>query len=76
MRDDPQQVVRANLNLRRELAVEVAKAVEPVPLGHKILNMKRGAFDWWRNYLGRSEDQPLIFALLFVLIAITLYVFL
>jgi hypothetical protein len=74
--DDLEQVLRANLTLRRELAVEVAKAVEPVALSHKILKMKTGAFDWWLNRFGRSEDQPVIFALLFVLIAITLYVFL
>src|SRR5262249_33310385 len=38
--------------------------------------MKIGVFDWWREYFGRPEDQPLILALVLVLIAITLYVFL
>jgi hypothetical protein len=31
---------------------------------------------WNEAHLGRPEDQPLILALLFVLIAITLYLFL
>jgi len=44
---DLEELLRANLKLRGELAVEVAKAVEPVPLNHKILTMKR--FDWWLN---------------------------
>jgi hypothetical protein len=35
-----------------------------------------GVFDWWREHFGRPEDQPVIFALVLVLIAITLYVFL
>ena len=35
-----------------------------------------GVFDWWREHFGRAEDQPVIFALVLVLIAITLYVFL
>jgi len=35
-----------------------------------------GVFDWWREHFGRTEDQPVIFALVLVLIAITLYVFL
>ena len=35
-----------------------------------------GVFDWWREHFGRVEDQPLILALVLVLIAITLYVFL
>jgi len=38
--------------------------------------MSIGVFDWWREYFGRPEDQPLILALVLVLIAITLYVFL
>jgi hypothetical protein len=39
--------------------------------------MKTGAFEHWKDaHFGRPEDQPLIFALLLVLIAITLYVFL
>ena len=42
--------------------------------GHPAMNI--GVFDWWREYFGRPEDQPLILALLLVLIAITLYVFL
>ena len=35
-----------------------------------------GVFDWWREHFGRAEDQPLILAVVLVLIAITLYVFL
>jgi len=35
-----------------------------------------GVFDWWREHFGRAEDQPVIFALVLVLIAITLHVFL
>ena len=42
--------------------------------GHPAMNI--GVFDWWREYFGRPEDQPLILALVLVLIAITLYVFL
>jgi hypothetical protein len=61
---DLEEVLQQNLVLRHELAIEVAKAVEPVP------------FKWWRERFERSEDQPLFFALLVVLIAITLYVFL
>ena len=37
-------------------------------------NMKTGVFELWKDaHFGRSEDQPLIFAILLVLIAITLY---
>jgi hypothetical protein len=61
-------VVRENLRLRQELMVEVAKASEPVSFGQKVPR-------WWSARFGRPEDQPLFFALLFVLIAITLYVF-
>ena len=42
--------------------------------GHPAMNI--GVFDWWMEYFGRPEDQPLILALVLVLIAITLYVFL
>jgi hypothetical protein len=52
--NDLEKVLRANLKLRRELA-EVAKAVEPVPFGHKILNMKTGVFDRWLERFGRSD---------------------
>jgi len=62
--NDIEQVLRENLDLRGQLMSEVTKAVEPV------------TFKWWRERFGRSEDQPLFFALLLVLIAITLYVFL
>ena len=62
--DDIEQALQENLDLRRHLMSEVTKAVEPV------------TFKWWRESFGRSEDQPLFFALLLVLIAITLYVFL
>ncbi len=67
--DDLEEVVRENLRLRHDLMAEVAKASEPVPFGHKVRQ-------WWSARFGRSDDQPLIFALLLVLIAITLYAFL
>jgi hypothetical protein len=39
--------------------------------------MKTGVFEHWRDpQFGRPEDQPLIFAVILVLIAITLYLFL
>jgi hypothetical protein len=39
--------------------------------------MDTGIFGRWdQSYFGRPEDQPLIFAVLLVLIAVTLYVFL
>jgi hypothetical protein len=59
--------LRENLDLRRRLMSEVAKAEEPVMLGQKIQK-------WWR--FGRAEDQPLIFALLLVVIAVAFYFFL
>ena len=65
---DLEAVLQQNLELRRELAVEVAKAVEPIGFSTKILNMKIGVFDWWGHYFGRADDQPLFFALLLVLI--------
>ena len=38
--------------------------------------MQTGIFGHWGDgYFGRPEDQPLITAILIVLIAITLYVF-
>jgi len=43
---DLEAVLQQNLELRRELAVEVAKAVEPIGFSTKILNMKIGVFDW------------------------------
>ena len=61
--EDIEQVLQENLDLRGQLMSEVAKAVEPV------------TFKWWIERFGKSEDQPLFFALLLVLIAITLYVF-
>jgi hypothetical protein len=67
--DDLEEVLGANLKLRGELAAEVAKAVEPVTFGQKVRQ-------WWSARFGRSEDQPLFFALLIVLIAIILYAFL
>ena len=70
---DLEAVLQQNLELRRELAVEVAKAVEPVSFGHKILTMNTS---WWRDHFGKADDQPLFFALLLVFIAITLYFFL
>jgi hypothetical protein len=62
-----EDALRENLDLRRQLMGEVAKAEEPVTLAQRI--QKR-----WR--FGRDEDQPLIFALLLVLVAIALYLFL
>ena len=44
----------------------VTRDSEPVTFGQR---------QWWSARFGRAEDQPLFFALLFVLIAITLYVF-
>jgi hypothetical protein len=67
-KDDLQEVLRQNLDLRHRLATEIAKASEPVSFGQKVRQ-------WWSNRFGRSEDQPLFLALLIVLIAITLYVF-
>ena len=69
MTDDVEGVLRENLRLRQELMAEVTKASEPISFGQKVRQ-------WWSNRFGRSEDQPLFFALLLVLIAITLYVFL
>jgi hypothetical protein len=38
--------------------------------------MQPGVFERWKDvHIGREEDQPLIFAILFVLIALTLYFF-
>ena len=38
--------------------------------------MNTGIFGHWgKSYFGRPEDQPLIFAIIIVLIALTLYVF-
>jgi hypothetical protein len=48
---------------------EFAKASEPVSFGHKVRQC-------WSTRFGRSVDQPVFFALLLVLIAITLYIFL
>jgi hypothetical protein len=66
---DLEKVLRENLKLRRQVVAEFTKASEPVSLGQKVRQ-------WWSNRFGRSEDQPLILALLIVLIAITLYIFL
>ena len=67
--DHLEEVVRENLRLRHDLMVEVVKATEPVNFGQKVCQ-------WWSARFGRSEDQPVIFALLIVLIAIALYAFL
>ena len=64
-----EDVLRENLRLRQELMVEVGRATEPLTFGQKVRR-------WWSAHFSRSEDQPLFFALLFVLITITLYVFL
>jgi hypothetical protein len=66
--DELEKVLRENLNLRRQVVEEFAKASEPLTFGQKVRQ-------WWSARFGRTEDQPLIFALLLVLIAITLYVF-
>jgi len=67
MTSSVEPVLRENLRLRHQLAEEIAKAEEPVTISHNIDS-------WWR--FGKPEDQPLILALLLVLIAISLYVFL
>ena len=69
MTNDVEGVLRENLRLRRELMSKVTKASEPVTFGQKVRQ-------WWSARFGRAEDQPLFFALLFVLIAIMLSVFL
>ena len=61
-----ERALRENLDLRRQLMSEVAKAEEPASLGQKMGK-------WWK--FGRDEDQPLIFALLLVVVAIALYLF-
>ena len=65
--DAAEQVLLENLRRRRELATEIAKARGPDTFAYKVDK-------WWR--FGSSDDQPLILALLLVLIAITLYFFL
>jgi hypothetical protein len=62
---DLEKVVRENLKLRQQVVAEFDKASEPVSFGHKVRQ-------WWSARFGRSEDQPLIFAVLLVLIAIIL----
>jgi hypothetical protein len=66
---DLEKVVRENLKLRQQVVAEFATASEPVSFGQKVRR-------WWTARFGRSEDQPLIFALLLVLIAITFNFFL
>ena len=53
--------VQRNLELREELGIEIAKVKD-----------RSG----YRFAVGRAEDQPLIFAVLIILIAITLWYFL
>jgi hypothetical protein len=65
---DLERVLRENLKLRRQVVAEFTKASEPISFG--------SVHQWWSARFGRAEDQPLFFALLFVLIAATLYVFL
>jgi hypothetical protein len=65
--DELEGALRENLDLRRQLMSEVAKAGEPVTFGQKIQKWSR---------FGRDEDQPLLFALLLVVAAIALYFFL
>ena len=65
--DDAEQVLLENLRRRREVATKIAKAREQVTFSHKVDR-------WWR--FGTFEDQPLILALLLVVIAITLYLLL
>ena len=66
---DLERVLRENLKLRRQVVAEFTKASEPISFGHTV-------HQWWSARFGRAEDQPLFFALLFVLIAIMLSVFL
>ena len=66
---DFERVLRENLKLRRQVVAEFTKASEPISFGHTV-------HQWWSARFGRAEDQPLFFALLFVLIAATPYVFL
>jgi hypothetical protein len=65
--DNLEGALRQNLDFRRQLMTEIAKAEEPLTLDQKIRK-------WWR--FGKDEDQPLLLALLLVLISITLYFFL
>jgi hypothetical protein len=66
--NDFEKVLRENLELRRQVVSEFSKAREPLTFGQKVRQ-------WWTARFGRSDDQPLIFALLLVLIAITIYIF-
>jgi hypothetical protein len=61
MTSDLEPEVRRNLELRQELGIEIAKVRES----------KR-----YRFAVGKPEDQPLIFAVLIILIALTLWYFL
>ena len=56
-----EQEVQRNLELREELGIEIAKVKD-----------RSG----YRLAVGKAEDQPLIFAVLIILIAITLWYFL
>lgn len=50
---DFEKVLRENLNLRRQVVAEFAKANEPVSLGQKVRQ-------WSSAHFGRSEDQTLV----------------
>jgi hypothetical protein len=66
---DVEGALRENLRLRRDLMAEVTRASEPITFGQKVRK-------WWSAHFGRSEDQPVFFALLVVAIAIIIYAFL
>ena len=53
--------VRQNLELRHELGIEIAKVRDPAG---------------YRFAVGKPEDQPLILAILIIIIALTLWYFL
>jgi hypothetical protein len=63
--DDLERVLRENVELRRQVVAEFSRSLT---VGQRVR-------EWWTARFGRSDDQPLIFALLLVLIAITIYAF-
>jgi len=64
---------------RNVARLEPLRGPQPSPTerASRRVPMHTGIFGRWDGpHIGRSEDQPLIFAVLIVLIAITLYLFL
>ena len=61
MTSDLEHEVRRNLELRQEIGTEIAKAKDT---------------SRYRFAVGKPEDQPLVLAILIVLIALTLWYFL